>query len=291
VNWRLWVAGPALCLYATILLILVMTFDLWGSGSRYLYFATEVGLLLAALGLYLQVFRHKHWSDAAEPEDSKPRPRWRSHAAFLLGLYLLLVGIMATIWVLFEHVDHEPLHVWLRSAMWYGYYVVIYGIFVVLVRKRMQFVNFRALLISVLFLEVLLTGYEAILLAMNTGWRYNHTVIGWLFNVPVDNILFIYPVAPALCMVLYSVVTARLNDLKAFWALVAFLFVASSIVELIGIYPLDLWEIFNEGSIWPMGQTNLEEFLYYLIFELLSLLLYLFFDQNLKAQPAKVRAG
>ncbi|MFH1761834.1 MAG: hypothetical protein ABIA63_12115, partial [bacterium] len=46
-----------------------------------------------------------------------------------------------------------------------------------------------------------------------------------------------------------------------------------------GIYPLNLWEIFNEHSIWPMGETNIEEFIYYIIFQLLSVILYIYFDK------------
>ena len=80
-------------------------------------------------------------------------------------------------------------------------------------------------------------------------------------------------------MIFYSILTRRLNDLKAFWLLNLILAPASVVVELIGIYPLNLWEIFNEGSIWPMGQTNFEEFLYYIMCQFLSITLYIFFSR------------
>ena len=138
------------------------------------------------------------------------------------------------------------------------------------------------MMISTFILITVLVGYEAILLSQGTGWRYNNTVIGWIMGVPVENIIFIYPVAPALNMILYSLFTRQLNDLKAFWYLMALVIPASIVTELIGIYPLNLWEIFNDQSILPMGQTNLEEFVYYIIFQLMSVTFYIYFDKNLK---------
>ena len=127
----------------------------------------------------------------------------------------------------------------------------------------------------------MIAGYEAILLSQGTGWRYNGTVIAWVFGIPLENVIFIYPVAPALNMILYSLLARRLNPLKAFWVLIALVLPAAAAVELIGIYPLRLWDVFNEKSIWPMGRTNLEEFVYYGAFQVLSVVVYAYFVRNM----------
>jgi hypothetical protein len=130
-----------------------------------------------------------------------------------------------------------------------------------------------------------LSTYEIILLARGIGWRYNNTVIGYLLGIPLDNVLFVYPVTPVFIMIFYSIITRRLNDLKAFWLLNLALIPVGIIFELLAVYPLRIWRVFTSQSIWPMGRTSLEEFLFYFIMQFLTLSLYAFFSRNLLLRP------
>jgi len=288
---KIFLSPPSLFVYLGIGLLLALTFDLWRCHSKYLYFTTELGLALLCGFLYVLVFRGRSWGEAFEPDDEVPRTGWKIRTAAFLAYIGLATGVLALVWIGMGAVQDLNWRVWFKSGTWYLYYVFIFAVNVVLMRHRLSRLDYRALAASVLVLTLLLTAYEVILLSQGTGWRYNHTVIGWVLGVPVDNILFIYPVAPALCMALYSIVTRHLNDLKAFWATMAILAPATIVVELIGIYPLDLWQIFNDRSVWPMGKTNFEEFFYYILFAASALLLYLWFERNLAPAPGVRRAA
>jgi hypothetical protein len=116
------------------------------------------------------------------------------------------------------------------------------------------------------------------------GWTYNRIIPVAFLGIPVENILFIYPVSPALTMIFYSIITRSLNDLKAFWLLNLILLPCSIGFELIAIYLLDVWTVLNEGSIWPMGRTNFEEFFFYILFQFFSIALYVFFKRRLRVE-------
>jgi hypothetical protein len=273
---------PMVLMYLITGIMLLMTFDVWESQSRYLYFSTEIILLLFTGAMYAGIFKGEKWNAPPEPDDDRPEPNWKRNALCLIAYFFALGIILCSVWVLNKFVLGQDAHTWFKSGMWYLYYVGIFGLFFILVRRHLQYIHVQALWLTIISMVIILVAYEVILLSQGTGWEYNRTVIGWLMGVPVDNILFIYPVAPALCIVLYTLFTRHLNNLKAFWYLMALLIPSSIVVELIGIYPLDLWEIFNDQSILPMGQTNLEEFVYYVIFQLMSVTMYLYFARNLK---------
>jgi hypothetical protein len=265
-----------------IVLILFLTFDLFKSSSVYLYFSTEIGILFFALAVYFSAFKGVKWSSPSEKVDAIPRSQWKVFSKDLFIGFISLGLVLTAIWIATGLIEHSSIKVWLKKGAWFLYYIGIFTVSVIIIRRHMKYVHARALVTAVIIMVFFLTTYEILLLSHGTGWKYNNTVIGWFIGVPVDNVLFIYPVATALTMIFYSVITRNMNDLKAFWLLNLILLPCCIIVELIGIYPLNLWEIFNQGSIWPMGQTNLEEFLYYILFQFLSIALYVFFQRNFK---------
>jgi hypothetical protein len=275
--------NPVLWLFGLLaLLLLLLAFDVGRCATKYLYFTSEIGLFLVACVLYVECFRGMKWGDPPEKADLSPQPGWRKFSRELLLSFSLLAALLALVWVLRSGGEAGGFRAWLKSGFWYLYYLGIFGVSILLIRRHLQYVHRKALVTAAFIMAYFLATYEMLLLSRGTGWAYNHTVIGWLLGVPIDNLLFIYPVAPALTMVFYSVLTRTLNDLKAFWILNLVLIPASAVVELIGNYPLNLWKIFNDQSVFPMGKTNLEEFLYYILFQFLAILLYVYFARGFK---------
>lgn len=269
-----------------VVLLLILTFDVFHSATRYLYFSTEIGIFLVAMLVYFPALQGIRWRDPPEKGDEAPRPGWKAFAGDLLAGFAALALVLALVWAVQAYLAGEAFAAWLRRGSWYLYYIGVFGVSLLIIRRHLKHVHRTALMTATLVMVYFLSTYEMLLVDRGTGWTYNRTVIGQLLNVPIDNILFIYPVAPALSMVFYSVLTRRLNDLKAFWLLNLVLAPCSVIVELIGIYPLNLWEIYNGKSVWPMGQTNLEEFLYYFLFQFFSVIIYVYFSRQFKETPA-----
>ncbi len=262
-----------------VLWILGVTIDLFHFSTKYLYFTTEIGIFVFSLAIYFAAFKGKKWSDPPEPLDDIPIHHWKAFARELLLGFVGLSIVLIVLWVITAFSTSSTFTAWLRKGAWFGYYIGVFVISIFLIRKHVKYAHPIALVTATISIVIFLTGYELLLLSNNTGWKYNDTVIGWFLGIPVDNLLFVYPVAPALTMIFYSILTRHLNNLKAFWLLNLVLAPASVIVELIGIYSFNLWEIFNEGSIWPMGQTNFEEFFYYILCQFLSIALYIFFSR------------
>ncbi len=77
--------------------------------------------------------------------------------------------------------------------------------------------------------------------------------------------------------------------MKAFWMTNLILIPGAIIVELIAVYPLDLWRIFNDYSVWPMGKSNFEEFTFYIMYLQASLVLYAYFDRNLMGENVTIK--
>ncbi|MFH1760159.1 MAG: hypothetical protein ABIA63_03570, partial [bacterium] len=184
-SWR-WI----FC-YLIVAMLFLMTFDVLKLQSKYLYFSTEIIFLLFTFSVYFSVFKGKKWNDPHEQDDCIPKRNWKQNTTMLIIYFFALLFIVFIIWFLYKFTQSEEFALWFKSGLWYLYYVVIYGIFFFLLKRHLMYINMRALMVSVLILVPILIGYEAILLAQGTGWRYNHTVIGWLMGVPVDNILFI----------------------------------------------------------------------------------------------------
>ena len=265
-----------------IILILVMTFDLGKSASVYLYFYSEIGLLLFSLAIYFSAFEGKKWNDPPEKDDNIPQPDHRKFIKELSFGFISLAVILCGIWILKGVAQQETVRSWLKSGFWFLYYIGVFGVSAIIIRRHMQYVHSLAMVVSVIIMVYIAATYEILLLSHGTGWQYNNTIIGWILETPVENVLFIYPVAPALTMIFYSVISRRLNDIKAFWLINLILIPCSVAVELIGIYPLNLWYIFNDASVLPLGKTNLEEFIYYILFQFLSIVLYVFLSNNFK---------
>lgn len=263
-------------------LVIALRFDLWQCQSKYQYFTTLVGFALFAVALILGAFKGKKWSDPPEKGDLRAQPSWQKHAAFLSGYFIVMGVVTLLVWILGIPEFRGDFGLWFRSGAWYLFFVVIFGINVFLIRRHLQHIHLHALALTCLILTVILSAYEAILLFQNMGWKYNHTVMGWVLGVPVENILFSYPLAPAFCIILYSIFSVNRNQLQAFVLMVSILFPAAILVEILGIYGLNLWHVFNDQSVWPMGRTNFEEFFYWFLFQVISLAMYEYFNRNLK---------
>ncbi|GDX79392.1 hypothetical protein LBMAG42_12030 [Deltaproteobacteria bacterium] len=251
--------------------------------ERYLYFVSLLFVGTICGFLHSLVFAGYRWDDPWEPHDAEPKANWRENAPPFIKAVLIACGASGAIWAVLQLLGHDGL----KSGGWYLFYVAVFTPFLVATWSRLKFVNFRAAVPTVLIMDLVLSGYEYLLLKEGTGWAYNGTIIGWIYVVPIENVLFIYPVAGALVCVLFSVVSRHLNDFKAFWLLMGGLTCIFVPVEIIGIGWLKLWDVdqFKDQSVLPIWHTNLEEFVYYLLFQALAGLLYVWFDQNLRPSP------
>ncbi|MGL1935173.1 MAG: hypothetical protein OCD01_09135 [Fibrobacterales bacterium] len=267
---------------ALFVLLIVISFNLFQLQTRYLYFCGELVLLFCTVLIYNGTFREMRWNEPFETVDhSLDTIAGKKGKIFGIAFaVLLLVNIL--VWIITGVEDHSAFKSWVRMGLWFGFFAVASSLFYFFIRKRDNFFNTRSLIITTLLMVVVLTGFEAVMLHWGHAWSYNHTVMGWVLGIPVENILFVYPVTPAFCIVVYSIITRYRNDLKAFW-FASFILVPSAIaVELMSIYTLDLWHIYNDYSVLPMGKVNLEEFFFYAVFLELTLVTYIFFDRNLK---------
>ena len=271
-RWLYSAAGVVCCIAFT---------ELWS--ETYLY-ASSLAFVFTICGfLHAIVFRDCKWTDPPERVDTLDRPDWREHGAAFARAVTSGAMFVAVVWALLMQLGDDSFH----SGGWYLFYIAIFAPFVAFTRKRTENVNFKATLVTVLVMDLILSSYEYLLLSRGTGWAYEGTIIGHIFDVPVENILFIYPVAGALVCVLYSIVTRYHNDFKAFWLLMGGLTCVFVPVELVGIGWLHLWDVdrFSRLSILPFWHTNIEEFVYYLLFQALAALFYIWFEQNLARPP------
>ncbi|MGL1935172.1 MAG: hypothetical protein OCD01_09130 [Fibrobacterales bacterium] len=279
----------------TVGIIVLMNFDVLECASKYLYFTTELILMIIALFVYLNTFHSVGWNAPYEKDQVAPRPHARSTAKKITVGYLILVGSMAILWALLQFLIPESKGEWLHSGLWYGTFVGITLLSFLIIRSHRQYVNMRAVVVTLCIVVPMLTGYEAIMLYWGKAWEYNQTtfggygngILGTIFKVPVESVLFLYPVTPVTGLILYSVITRKKNDLKAFWIAMAILTPSTIITEVAGIYLLDLWRVFNENSVLPMGRSNFEEYVYYEIWLGLALLIYIWFDRNLISSKVK----
>ncbi|MBN1574942.1 MAG: hypothetical protein JW913_00215 [Chitinispirillaceae bacterium] len=275
-----WLA--AWCLGLVIILIICWTTDIGLCASRHLYFSSEIGTLLLALAVYVTAFHGVRWNDPAEPGDDSPQQGWKRFSRELVSFFLLLGAVMAIAWVSLGIAGGLSTIAWFKRAIWMGYMLGVYAICIVLVVRYFKYIRALPLVVATAIMVYFLSTYEIILLDRGIGWCYNNTVIGYIFGIPLDNVLFVYPVSPALAMIMYAVVTRRLNDLKAFWLLNLILAPVSVVFELIAVYPLDIWRVMTTQSILPMGKTCIEEFLFYYIMSFFSISLYAFLCRNMK---------
>ena len=270
-------AGVQCCWGLMVALIISWHADWLQCASKYLYFSSEIGIFIIAMALYIATFGNLHWSDKPEEEDNRPQPGWqrftRECAFWFAGLAVLMlcVWLTAGIW------GGLSTSAWLKRGIWAGYMLAVYVISIVMVFRYFAYVNAFALATTATIMVYLLSTYEIILLDRGIGWEYNNTVIGYLFGIPLDNVLFVYPVSPVLAILFYAIVSRRRNNLRAFWLINALLVPASVAFELLAVYPLDIWRVFTGQSVWPMGKTSIEEFLFYILMQFFSIALYSFF--------------
>jgi hypothetical protein len=273
----------------TVGIIVLLNFDIAQCASKYLYFTTELILLIIALFVYLNTFHTVEWNAAYEKDQVAPRPNAKSTAKKITVGYFILLGSMAILWLILQFMIPESKGDWLHSGLWYGTFVGITFLSFLIIRSHRSYVNMKAVVVTLCVVVPMLTGYEAIMLYWGHAWEYNHTtfggygngVLGTIFKVPVESVLFLYPVTPVTGLIIYSVITRKKNDLKAFWITMAILTPSTIITEVAGIYLLDLWKIFNDYSVLPMGRSYIEEYVYYEIWLGLALLIYIWFDRNL----------
>lgn len=270
------------CLGSVIVLIICWTKDIGTCASRYLYFSSEIGTLLIALTVYFTAFHGVRWNDPAEPGDDTPQHGWKRFSRTLFFFFLLLIAVMTIVWISIGIAGGLSTTAWFKRALWSGYMLGVYAICIVLVVKYFKYIRAMPLVVATTIMIYFLSTYEIVLLDRGIGWCYNNTVIGNVFGIPLDNVLFVYPVSPALAMIMYAVVTRRLNDLKAFWLMNLILTPVSIVFELIAVYPLDIWRVLTTQSLLPMGKVSIEEFLFYFVMQFLSIALYAFFCRTMK---------
>lgn len=270
-----------------ILLGFAWIFDWGGCATRYLYISAETGVFFIAFLIYQATFSGMRWNDRPEESDDKPKPYWQQFARELGFGFGFLVCVLLIIWCTLGIIEKCPCTAWFTRAVWSGYVLGVYAISIIIIARNLKYINAKALVVSAAIMVYFLSTFEFILLERGIGWRYNDTVIGYMHGIPLDNVLFVYPVTPVLIMIFYSIITRRLNDLKAFWLLNLVLIPAGIVFELLAVYPLGIWRVLTSQSIWPMDRTSIEEFLFYFIMQFLTLSLYAFFSRNLLLRPVK----
>lgn len=275
-----WLA--AWCLGLVIVVVLCWTTDIGACASRYLYFSSEIGTSLIALAVYFTAFHGVRWNDPPETEDDVPQQGWKRFGRALVIFLLVLIAVMAIVWVSAGIAGGLSAVAWFKRALWTGYMLGVYLICIVLVIQYFKYIRALPLVVSIVIMVYFLSTYEVVLLDRGIGWCYNNTVIGEVFGIPLDNVLFGYPVAPALVMIMYAVITRRLNNLKAFWLLNLILIPTSIVFELVAVYPLDIWRVLTTQSILPMGKASIEEFFFYFVMQFFSIALYAFFCRTMK---------
>jgi hypothetical protein len=271
-------------LIAALLVVVLIAFLPEWSG-RYLYASSLVFVGCFVGFMHSLALGGVKWSDPWEARDDQERANGRADARDFLAVVGVAGALVGVVWA----ASHRAGPDFLRSGGWYLFYVAVFAPFLWFTRRRLAYVNFRAAFATVLAMDLILSSYEYLLLKEGTGWEYRNTVVWHVFVVPLENVLFIYPVAAALVCVLYTVATRHLNNLKAFWFLMGGLTCVFVPVEIVGIGWLDLWTVepFAEKSIWVIGNTNIEEFVYYLLFQALAGLIYIWFDHNLVPASAE----
>jgi hypothetical protein len=279
--------NPIVPVAGLMLLGFALMFDWCRCATRYLYISSEIGILFVALIIYHAAFLRIRWNDPPERRDDHPKPHWQQFARELGFGFGFLICMLLIVWCIFGILEKCSNTAWFNRAIWSGYLLGIYAISIIIIARNLKYINAKALVVSAAIMVYFLSTYEITLLDRGIGWSYNNTVIGYLLGIPLDNVLFVYTVTPVMIMIFYSIVTRRLNDLKAFWVLNLALVPVGIVFELLAVYPLNIWRVFTSQSIWPMGRTSIEEFLFYFLMQFVALTLYAFFSRNLLLHPRK----
>lgn len=190
-----------------VVLLFALSRDWFQSASRYLYFSTEIGLLILSFMLYGETFAKKKWSDPPEPEDKRPRPDGKKTAKLLLFVYGFLIFCVMILWFGWIRSAHLDVAQSLRKAAWFLYWLVFFSSTLFLIWRNLRYVYIRALVFVSIAMTILLTTYEIILLSHGMGWKYTQCILGWVLGAPLDSVLFVYPVAPALVILIYMGMT------------------------------------------------------------------------------------
>ncbi len=250
----------------------------------YLYASTLVSLGFLCAFAYSEVAADSaSRPDLQRPEAAVPAG-WKAWAGVLLGAAVGAGLAMAGLWWLVGRT--HP-----RSGGWFLFYAILFTSFVIATWRFRKYLDVRAAFVTALCMDVVLSAYEHLLLTQDTGWDYHGSEIYSLFHVPVENMLFIYPMASALCSLLIAAARGRWGVIGAFWRLMAALSVVFIVVEFVGIWTFHLWSVdeFASKSVFPFLHTNLEEFVYYFLFQALSMLGYLWLHGNLVPDRARSR--
>ena len=123
-----------------VLGLVLLSFDVFGS-ARYLYFSTEVGLVLICAAVYFAAFAKARWSDPPNPRDQLPSKDWRLLQILVGAFFVLLAAGGALAWVVSGLVTSESAKAWFRSGNWYGFYLIVFVLFAVLVRRHLETVR------------------------------------------------------------------------------------------------------------------------------------------------------
>lgn len=265
---------PFLFFYALCAVEVLISLDCFYWSSRYLYFSSEIVLALACGVLYFIAFKGAKWSDPFEPEDDIPLSGADEMHRQYIYVFFILSMFVNIVWLV-QAIRLGSTYSALQTAGFYLFYVAICLINFLLLRGRYKFIDYPSMILATLIVNLVASWYETTMLLSGQGWFYNRSVIGYVFGLPIENTLYAYPLTISLCMIIYTNITRRMNNLKAFWLSVSILTVAATIVELIGIEVLNLWSIYPDKSILSFGKSCIEEFIYYSLFQCFSILAYI----------------
>jgi hypothetical protein len=212
--------------------------------------------------------------------DERPKPHWRRFSGELGMWFLGLVAVLFAVWIAVGTLGGISASAWLKRAVWSGYMLGVFVLSILVAVRNLEYINAKAAITSSVIMVYFLSTYEITLLSRGIGWSYNNTVVGYVFGIPLDNVLFVYTVTPFLIMVFYSIAACHFNETKAFWLLTCAMAPVAGIFEILAVYPLNVWRVYTAQSVWPMGRTSIEEFLFYFLMQFLSVALYAFFCRN-----------
>ncbi|MFW5960709.1 MAG: hypothetical protein ACOCSE_06280, partial [Chitinivibrionales bacterium] len=152
-----------------IALLLILSFDILSSASEYLYFSTEIGIILLSAGIYSAAFRGKKWDEPPEKQDSTPQPDWKRFSKELFFSFILLAAVLSGLWFYKGIIQDMEIREWLKLGSWFLYYIGIFSVSIVIIVRYVKFVNYKALVTADIIMVFFLCFYEMLLLAHGTG--------------------------------------------------------------------------------------------------------------------------
>ncbi len=277
---RYYPAASRMCLLLAFCVIPLAALDVWQCRSKYLYLSLEWFLSFCALFLYFETFKDDFPFKKLFKE--KDLSVSKSVGLFVRASFAVCCSLFLLVWVTTAVISNWPFAYALLRGRWGLFYVAVFSISFLIIRKRLSLVRPRAMMVSLIIMMIVLTAFEYALVMDSKGWAYGDVIIAFAGRIPIDNLIFVYPLAVICCFGFVSAACRFLGGEKGVLILNAILMPASIIVEWVCIYILHLFRIYPENSILPLGQTSFEEILYYVHFQFLATVLYVYFSRRIK---------